>query len=87
MALFAYLSALQSWILFKIDSMALFRASKVSGRALVRSEIFCDHVRGGAVKRPPTSEVINLGRFVASWADTALSTSPSLSVVARNRVL
>ena len=28
MALFAYLSALQSWILFKIDSMALFRASR-----------------------------------------------------------
>jgi hypothetical protein len=25
---FAYLSALQSWILFKIDSMALFRASR-----------------------------------------------------------
>ena len=28
MAAFAYLSALQSWILFKIDSMALFRASR-----------------------------------------------------------
>ena len=25
---FAYLSTLQSWILFKIDSMALFRASR-----------------------------------------------------------
>jgi hypothetical protein len=28
MAAFAYLSALQSWILFKIDSIALFRASR-----------------------------------------------------------
>src|SRR5580700_218706 len=28
MAPFGYLSALQSWILFKIDSMALFRASR-----------------------------------------------------------
>jgi hypothetical protein len=31
MAAFAYLSALQSWILFKIDSIALFRASTATG--------------------------------------------------------
>ena len=60
MAPFAYLSALQSWILFKIDSIALFRASKFLA-ALVRSEVFCDHVGVGI--KTPQSDIQRCEKF------------------------
>ena len=55
MAHFAYLSALQSWILFKIDSTALFRASRFLAVPWCGVKYFVITSVSGAKLHNPTS--------------------------------
>jgi hypothetical protein len=55
MTLFAYLSALQSWILIRIDSMALFRASRFLAVPWCGVKYFVIKSVSGAKLHNPTS--------------------------------
>jgi hypothetical protein len=55
---FAYLSALQSWILIRIDSMALFRASKFLAVPWYGVKYFAITSVSGAKLHNPTSRMI-----------------------------
>src|SRR5271163_1646664 len=69
MALFAYLSALQSWILFKIDSMALFRASRFLAVPWGGVKYFViTSVSGAKLHNPTSSDAKSSRRGEALWA-------------------
>ena len=81
MAPFDYLSALQSWILFKIDSIALFRASRFLAVPWCGVKYFVITSESGSKLHNPTSSDAKSSRRLEALS----ATSPGRTTIERSQ--